>query len=137
MLAAKGAEMPKTPSNPPFSIVSSETTGISPPRELGCHGRAFWDRVQSEYSVRDAGGIELLMQACGAIDRAESLAAIVAAEGEVVRTRSGTVKSHPAIRDELTARQVVMRAISKLGIDSEPVKSVGRPPRSFGWRGDE
>ena len=77
------------------------------------------------------------MQACSAIDRAEALAEIVAREGEVIRTRTGTIKSHPAVRDELTARQVVMRAIARLGIDVEPVKSPGRPPKAFGWTGGE
>jgi len=31
------------------------------------------------------------MQACSAIDRAEALAEIVAREGEVIRTRTGTI----------------------------------------------
>jgi P27 family predicted phage terminase small subunit len=129
--------MPKTTDKPPLAVVTSAMTGIAPPRQLGRHGMQFWEQVQREYAIQDAAGLELLMQCCSAIDRAESLAEIIAREGEVIRTRTGTIKSHPAVRDELSARQVVMRAISKLGIDSEPVKSPGRPPRSFGWRGDE
>jgi phage terminase small subunit len=117
----------------PLSLVTGETAGIAPTRPLGQFGTAFWQRVQSEYAIRDCGGVEILMQACGAIDLVERLAAIVAAEGEVIRTRSGTIKSHPAVRDELTARQVVMKAISKLGIDVEPIKSPGRPGTAIGW----
>jgi P27 family predicted phage terminase small subunit len=129
--------MPRNPPQPPLSIVTPATTGIQPPRPLGRHGAEFWRRVQDEFRIEDCAGLELLMQACSAIDRAEALAEIVAREGEVIRTRTGTIKSHPAVRDELTARQVVMRAIARLGIDVEPVKSPGRPPKAFGWTGDE
>jgi P27 family predicted phage terminase small subunit len=129
--------MPRNPPQPPLSIVTSATTEIAPPRALGQHGLEFWRKVQSEFAISDCAGIELLMQACSAIDRAESLAEIIAREGEVIRTRTGTIKSHPAVRDELSARQVVMKAIARLGIDVEPVKSPGRPPKTFGWTGDE
>jgi Phage terminase, small subunit len=97
---------------------------------------AFWQRVQAEFVIGDAGGIEILAQLCAGIDRAESLAEIIAAEGEVIRTRTGALKSHPAVRDEISARQFVLKAISKLGIDLEPQKAVGRPPRPFGWTGE-
>jgi P27 family predicted phage terminase small subunit len=129
--------MPRNPPQPPLSIITPATTGIQPPRQLGRHGKQFWERVQAEYAITDAGGIELLMQACGAIDRAESLAEIIAREGEVIRTRTGTIKSHPAVRDELTARALVMKAIARLGIDVEPVKSPGRPPKAFGLTGND
>jgi hypothetical protein len=129
--------MPKSPNQPLLSVATSTTTGIAPPRQLGRHGAQFWERVQAEYAITDAGGIELLMQCCGAIDRAESLAEIIARDGEVIRTRSGTIKSHPAVRDELTARGLVMRAVQRLGIDVEPVKSPGRPGKALGWRPNE
>ena len=53
-----------------------------PPRTLGAHGLELWERVQSEYAIEDAGGIEVLAQACLALDRAEALAARINAEGE-------------------------------------------------------
>jgi P27 family predicted phage terminase small subunit len=127
--------MPRNPPQPPLSVVTSATTGIQPPRQLGRHGKQFWERVQAEYAVRDAGGIELLMQCCSAIDRAEALAEIIAREGEVIHTRTGTIKSHPAVRDELTARALVMKAIARLGIDSEAIKSPGRPTGYSSWAG--
>jgi hypothetical protein len=129
--------MPTTPRKPPLSIVTPATTGIAPPRQLGPHGTAFWQKVQAEFAITDCAGVELLMQCCSAIDRAESLADIIACEGEVIHTRTGTIKSHPAVRDELSARALVMKAIQRLGIDVEPIKSPGRPPRSFGWKGND
>jgi P27 family predicted phage terminase small subunit len=128
--------MATTPRKPPLTVVTPATTGIQPPRQLGQHGMQFWQRVMAEFAISDVGGQEILMQACSAIDRAEMLAAVVESEGAVLRTRSGTVKSHPSIRDEMSARQVVLRAITKLGIDLEPQKTVGRPTPPFGWRGD-
>jgi integrase len=77
--------MPKTPGRPPFSIVSLETTGGSPPRDLGQHGRELWDAVQREYGIADRGGIELLAQACAALDRAEAMAAAIATDGPLAQ----------------------------------------------------
>jgi hypothetical protein len=51
------------------------------PAELGDHGAKLWRRVQSEYAVDDCGGVELLTQACRALDRAEKCAGRIDAEG--------------------------------------------------------
>jgi hypothetical protein len=126
--------MAKTPGKPPFAIVSGETTTISPPRPLGQHGRALWDRIQREYRIADVGGIELLTQACQEEDTAEALAAAIAADGHVVRTRTGVPKAHPAVKDELAARAFVVRTLEKLGVTTEPIKSPGRPlSGGLGW----
>ena len=127
--------MPKTPEKPPFSIVSGETVGISPPRPLGSHGAALWDRVQREYAIADCGGVELLCQACQALDRAESLAAAIALDGPVIRARSGVPRSHPAIRDELQCRAFVVKTLERLGVNFESIKPVGRPSAAIGWTG--
>jgi hypothetical protein len=42
-----------------------------PPRKLGPAGENLWFRVQNDYRIEDVGGVELLMQACLAQDRAE------------------------------------------------------------------
>jgi hypothetical protein len=80
----------KTPEKPPFSVISALPVEVpDPPRPLGARGRQLWDRVQTEYRIGDIGGIELLAQACAALDRAEGLAAAIAADGDVIRTRTG------------------------------------------------
>jgi hypothetical protein len=53
---------------------------------------------------------------------AQECAAIIATDGPVVRTPQG-VKDHPLLRHELTARAFVVRTISRLGLDIEPVRS--------------
>lgn len=120
--------MAKKPTNPLHIVSDLDGTRAQPSRTLGEHGRRLWDRVVSEYVVDDVAGIELLTQLCQATDRAEALAAHVAQDGEVVRTPTG-IKCHPAIKEELAARAFVVRTLSRLGLNYEPLRaSPGRPP---------
>ena len=119
----------------PISILTSAEPAISPPRRLATHGLALWNSIQAEYRIEDRGGIELLAQACAALDRAEGLAAIIAQDGAVVHTRAGP-KAHPALRDELANRAFCVKTLEKLGVTTEAIKpSAGRPPRPYGWTG--
>lgn len=115
---------------PPLTLVNPLSTGISPPRKLGEHGLSLWN----EYRIDDAGGIELLAQACAAADRVEALAERINVDGEVVLTRAG-LKAHPALRDELAGRAFICRTLERLGINLETIKPIGRPSRDSGWRG--
>jgi hypothetical protein len=121
--------MSKKPRDPPLRVVSNlDPIGLQPSRPLGEHGRRLWDRVLAEYIVDDVAGVELLSQACAALDRAEALAAHVEADGAIVRTPAG-IKAHPGIREELAARGFVVRTLQKLGLNYEPLRSgPGRPP---------
>ena len=125
--------MPKNPAQPALSVVSPETTGGAPPRDLGQHGRKLWDEVQAAYGITDRGGVELLAQCCAALDRAEALAEAIARDGPVVYSLSGP-KSHPAAKDELACRAFIVRTLERLGLNVEAVKpGPGRPPSGFGW----
>jgi hypothetical protein len=121
-------------SNPSPSLVDPAATGISPPRPLGGHGRALWDAVHSAYQIDDVAGCELLAQACAMADRAEALREAIDRDGEVVHARAG-VRAHPALRDELAARAFICKTLERLGLNLEAIKPLGRPPRSFGWKG--
>jgi hypothetical protein len=125
--------MSKTPGKPPFSLVTNETTVIRPPRKLGQHGQRLWDAVQAEFAVSDVGGIEILCQACQALDRAEGLAEAIARDGPVVYSRAGVPKTHPAVREETALRAFITRTLERLGINVEAIKPQGRPPRPLGW----
>src|SRR5262249_52316696 len=61
------------------------------------------------------GGLQLLGEACAARDRAESLAEAIARDGAVVYSRAGVPKSHPAVKDELAARALVIRTPGTAG----------------------
>jgi hypothetical protein len=49
----------------------------------GAAGQALWDAVTAEYEIRDAGGIEILAQACATSDRIAELAERISAAGPV------------------------------------------------------
>jgi hypothetical protein len=127
--------MAKSIGDPPLTLINPASTTISAPRPLSAHGTALWNRVQTEYRIEDAGGIELLTEACQALDRAEALAAAIARDGEVIHTRTGVPKTHPSIKDELNFRAFVVRTLQRLGLNVEAIKPIGRPPNSTGWRG--
>jgi Phage terminase, small subunit len=97
-----------------------------PPRRLDTPGRALWDSVQAEYRITDSAGVEMLAQACQALDRAEQLADAVAGDGVIVHTAMG-VRTHPAVKEELACRAFVVRTLSRLGLDLEAAKPAGRP----------
>lgn len=90
----------------------------------------------AEYQIADRGGIELLAQACTALDRAEALAARIAQDGEILVVK-GVPHAHPCIREELAARAFDCRTLQRLGLNIEPVKPAGRPAGVGGWRGGD
>ena len=75
--------MIKKSTKPTLKVVKSDRSGefSMPSRQLGQHGRALWDGIMSEYNITDTGGIESLVQICGALDRAEALAAEIERDG--------------------------------------------------------
>ncbi len=123
--------MPK----PSISVVSAEHPATTPPRPLGVHGTSLCNAVMREYGITDRGGIELLAQVGGAVDRIEALREAIDRDGEVVIVR-GVPRAHPGLRDELAARAFVVRTLERLGLNVEAVKAgPGRPPRAYGWTG--
>ena len=106
---------------PSLSLVNSEAIGIQPPFTLGKHGRSLWDRVQSEFDCSDVAGVEMLAQICATADLAEQLAQEIARDGAVVRLR-GSVRSHPAAKDLIAARSFVVRGLTRLGLNYEPLR---------------
>jgi len=116
-----------------FTVVPGNK--VEPPRKLGVFGSALWNSVQSEYRIDDIGGIELLAQACTALDRAEELAEVIAHDGPVVRTKF-TMRAHPCIKEELALRAFIVRTLERLGLNVETLKSPGRPTRPTSWTPD-
>jgi hypothetical protein len=117
------------------SHANPAATASQPPRTLGDPGLSLWNRIMSEYRIEDCGGLEMLAQACQALDRAETLRSEIERDGEVLRLQ-GTVRDHPALKHELANRAFVVRTLVRLGLNFEPVKpSVGRPGYGgIGWR---
>lgn len=113
---------------PKLKIVKSSRPDVTAPtRKLGEHGRDLWDVIQTEYAVTDSGGIEILMHACAALDRAEEMAEQINNDGPVMIVK-GTPREHPLLKAELSNRAFCVRCLQKLGLNFEVVKAVGRPP---------
>ena len=114
---------------PPLSVGNRPGTALELPSTLGDAGAKLWRAVTSEFSFPDSAGRALLLQACEMEDRAQQLKAEIDADGPVIRTRSGTVKVHPAILAEANCRSFITKIFTKLGLLYEPVRSTpGRPP---------
>ena len=122
--------MAKDPSSSNQAVTASQ-----PPRTLGDRGLSLWNRIMSEYRIEDCGGLEILAQACQALDRAETLRSEIERDGDVLRLQ-GTVRDHPALKHELANRAFVVRTLARLGLNFEPVRAaVGRPGYGgVGWR---
>ena len=121
-------KQPLTVIGAPASRGSGPGPAPPPPRELGQAGLQLWNAIQTEFHISDAGGIELLLQACAASDRLAALAARILEDGEVIATAGGSRKAHPALKDELAARAFIVRTLARLGILDQPLQPVGRPP---------
>jgi hypothetical protein len=105
----------------------------TPPQPLGKHGAALWRAINLEFAITDIGGIQMAALACSALDRAEQCSQQITADGEVIRGKSG-LREHPLLKIELANRAFTVRTLQKLGLDSEPLKTIGRPP-SRSWSG--
>ena len=112
---------------PRLTLVQPGSNPAEPPRKLDDPGRNLWDRIMSEYDIADSGGLEVLAQACQALDRAEALRSEIDRDGEVIRVR-GSIREHPALKHELASRSFVVRALARLNLNFEPVRpGAGRP----------
>lgn len=96
------------------------------PKHLGAEGRKLWRRILGDFQV-DPGALPILEAACSAADRWAEARDVVAKEGSVVEDRWHQKKIHPAALVERDSRAAMVRHLRDLGLDLEPVGSVGRP----------
>lgn len=73
----------------------------------------------------------MLAQACAAADRAEMLSELIEEQGATIKGKNG-IRAHPCLKDELNARNFVVRTLLRLGITTEAIKPMGRPPTGYG-----
>jgi hypothetical protein len=118
-----------------LKLVSSNNTVRRPPRKLGKHGTQLWNAVNREVILEDAAGIEMLTLACQAVDRAESCREQIDREGEVTRTKTGA-REHCLLKIELANRAFITRSLARLGLDAEPIRTIGRPA-ARGYDGED
>jgi hypothetical protein len=116
------------PEKPSLSLIRAGGNTPEPPRTLGEAGLALWRRVNAEYDISDAAGVEMLCQACTTLDRAEGLRSEIDRDGAVLVSR-GQIRDNPCLKHELAARAFIVRTLSRLGLSFEPLRATpGRPP---------
>ncbi len=102
------------------------------PAGLGVPGRRFWGRITGAYGVPDPA-LDVLEQACRALDRAEECRAVIEAEGLVVLDRFDQSRAHPLLAAERDARSQFRMLFRELGLEEpEPPKPLGRRPGGKG-----
>jgi hypothetical protein len=127
--------MPETPDNSTLTLVKlTPSPRMQPPRVLGRYGLALWNSIHAGYEIGDAGGIELLLQACEMQDRVQSMAVQITADGPVIRTKTG-IRSHPLLKDETAGRGFIVRTLAKLGVVYAEIQAPGRPGSNPYWTG--
>jgi hypothetical protein len=85
-------------------VKSTPSNVIAPPHRLSGHGTDLWIVIQTEYAITDGSGVEVLMQACASLDRAEEMAAAIDRDGPIVLVK-GVPREHPLLRSRLTSSQ--------------------------------
>jgi hypothetical protein len=113
----------------PFTIYRAGAAP-EPPAGLQAGGKALWKAVLSENPhIRKASQREVLLQACRARDRADQLAAEIAARGVEVPCANGGTKANSLLTNEAISQNAVVKFLARLGVlDEEPNKRMGRPP---------
>jgi hypothetical protein len=74
--------------------------------------------------LNDAASLEMLAQACHAVDRLDAIAEAIEQHGVLSRTG----KLSDLARHELALRRFVVGTLARLGLTVEPLKDIGRPP---------
>jgi hypothetical protein len=118
--------MPQKPPPSPNIPAPARLNSVAPSQSLNAAGLSLWDRVQVEFGIEDAAGVELLTSACVATDRAAEFAAVIARDGAMIQGKDGP-RQHPAVRGELEARAFVVKTLRELGLTTQSIKRLGRP----------
>src|SRR5262245_38025829 len=109
---------------PPVSTSPPVPAGLS--RESG----EIWERVVTEYAIKDSAGLEVLRVGLEAHDRYRQAQQAIDADGASVKDRWGQTKPHPLLACERDARAQFLAAMKQLNFDLEPLRDrVGRPTR--------
>ena len=98
------------------------------PATLGEHGAKLWRDVLAEWDVDSVSDLAILEQACQAYDRAERMRLLIAEQGEMIETATGSLKPNGCIALELQARGLCARLLGRLHLSDEPKRGPGRPP---------
>jgi hypothetical protein len=120
---------------------NGKRSGNKAARTLGHHGQTLYDDVMSQRHLTDVGELELLLQACQGLDRAEELRERINKDGLLVPGRNGNLVANPLLKLESLMRGFVCRTLRSLGLHvaaDKPKPRLGRPTLGgVGWIPDD
>jgi P27 family predicted phage terminase small subunit len=97
-----------------------------PPQELTTDGYRLWTAITAEYEL-DNAALEVLGMACEAYSRSRQAADLVDKEGLITLDRFGQPHENVAVKMERDARGQCLTALKIMGLNLEPIGSIGRP----------
>ena len=108
---------------------------MKPPSHLGKDGKLIWEQLVSEFGITDAGGLALVTTIGECRDRLTEAQALIKRHGAVITTTTGVLRSNPALKVEVDARNGMLAALRMLNLDIEPLRDgPGRPAGTWGKR---
>jgi P27 family predicted phage terminase small subunit len=105
---------------------------MKPPPHLGKDGKQLWAELVTEFDITDAGGLTLVTTVAECRDRLTEAQALIKRHGAVIATPTGHLRSNPALKVEVDARNGMLAALRMLNLDIEPLRDRrGRPAGTF------
>jgi P27 family predicted phage terminase small subunit len=101
----------------------------NPPSQLSAEAKAWWRKIIAEWDL-DVAGLLILGSAMECLDRMREAQEIIQKEGITVTDRFGQEKQHPATLVERDSKAGLLRHLTALHLDIEPLNS--RPGRPAG-----
>jgi P27 family predicted phage terminase small subunit len=102
------------------------------PSHLRNETRRWWRDVLDRYEL-EPHHLRLLQAAAEAWDRREQAREALAEHGLTYADRFNQPRARPEVAVERDARIAFARLVRELGLDVEPPRELGRPPRIGGY----
>jgi len=100
------------------------------PEEISDNAKEFFKSILKEFEL-EPHHIEILTQACHALDRLHEAQRAIKENGSYYLDRFNKPKVTPQIEVEAKYMVIFKNLIRELGLDLEPPKEPGRPPRQY------
>lgn len=103
---------------------------IKVPKELSKNSKQFFNSILKEYEL-ESHHIKILTEACHALDRLQEAQKQIKKHGSYYMDRFKKPKTSPFVEVEAKYMVIFKNLIRELGLDLEPPKEPGRPPRQY------
>ena len=99
------------------------------PKTLQKAGKAIWKKLQEEFAIEDAAGLELLRKIAEYEDQIVEMTAQIETDGRTFLDRFKQIKAHPLLAARRDLQSAQLHTLKALNLDLEPLhERPGRPP---------